>query len=79
MNRVILDEIRNDFETPEDINDSAATAPSKRIEEIYRFFRKNFHGVIAAERITIDVMIDECPHFRKWVETLQAIGSNGGQ
>ena len=74
-----LDEIRNDFETPEDINDSVAKAPSKRIEEIYHSFRKNFHGVIAAERITIDVMIWECPHFRKWVETLQEIGSKGGQ
>ena len=27
----------------------------------------------------IDVMIAECPHFRKWVETLQEIGSKGGQ
>jgi hypothetical protein len=74
-----LDEIRNEFETPEEINDSTATAPSKRIEAIYKYYRKNTHGVIAAERITIDVMIEQCPHFGKWVQTLQIIGSKGGQ
>jgi len=69
-----LDAIRVEFATPEEINDSPVTAPSKRIEGIYPFYRKPLHGVLAAKRITIEVMIDECPHFKEWIETLGMLG-----
>jgi hypothetical protein len=68
-----LDGIREEFTSPEEINDSPATAPSKRIEGIYQFYRKPLHGVLAAKRITIDVMIEECPHFKEWVEALGSL------
>ena len=71
--KVQLNAIREKFTTPEDINDSPVTAPSKRIEGIYPFYRKLFHGVLAAKKITIDVMVKECPHFKEWVTTLAAL------
>lgn len=69
-----LDDIKEDFSTPEEINDSPETAPSKRIEDIYPFFRKPLHGVLAAKRITIETMIEECPHFKQWVTDLGSLG-----
>jgi hypothetical protein len=71
-----LDEIREEFNSPEEINDSSATAPSKRIKSIFRFYQKPLHGILAAKRITIEIMMQECPHFREWVS---ALGSLGGR
>lgn len=68
-----LDAIRAAFANPEEINDSANTAPSKRIESLFPSYQKPFHGVVAAQRITIEVMLGACPHFRDWVATLAAI------
>lgn len=69
-----LDEIRAEFTNPEEINDSPVTAPSKRIEGIYPYYRKPLHGVLAAKRITVEVMIGECPHFNEWVTALGELG-----
>jgi hypothetical protein len=67
--------IRREFGTPEEINDSPETAPSKRVESIFRFYRKPLHGVLAAKRITIDKMTSECPHFKQWVTALGSLGA----
>ncbi|HEY5314893.1 MAG TPA: DUF4276 family protein [Pirellulales bacterium] len=74
-----LDAIREDFGTPEEINDSPNTAPSKRIEHIFPFFRKPLHGVLAAKRITIEVMLGACPHFEQWVALLGSLGGQEGK
>ena len=65
-----LDAICREFNTPEEINDSPDTAPSKRIKAIYPFYRKPLHGVLAAKRITIEVMSENCPHFKNWIAAL---------
>lgn len=70
--KVQLDEIRAEFNNPEEINDSSDTAPSKRIEGIFPYYQKPLHGVLAAKRITIETMMDQCPHFKKWVTALTA-------
>jgi len=67
-------EIRNEFSTPEEINDSPDMAPSKRVERIFRFYRKPLHGVLAAKRVTIEKMRLECPHFEIWLTALGAVG-----
>ena len=36
-------------------------------------YRKPFHGKLAATRITVEVMCEECPHFSQWIETLEAL------
>jgi len=72
-----LARIRKKFKTPEEINDSRTTAPSKRIEKLHSAYEKPLHGSIAAQRIGIDAMLAECPHFREWLAKLQAGGLGG--
>ena len=68
--------IREGFRTPEEINDSPQTAPSKRVEAVFPFYRKPFHGAVAANRVTVEKMLDECPHFKEWVTWLQSLGGD---
>jgi hypothetical protein len=63
--------IRAEVSTPEEINDGRETAPSKRILRVFPAWKKALHGTIAAERIGIEVMRAECPHFATWVENLE--------
>ena len=64
--------IRADFQTPEDINDDANTAPSKRVLTLHSSYRKVLDGPQAAKAVGIEAMRRECPHFREWVERLEA-------
>jgi hypothetical protein len=68
-----LAQIRNGFATPEDINDDPNSAPSKRVVGVYRQYNKVIEGTLAAQRIGIDRMLAECPHFRTWIERLAAL------
>lgn len=70
-----LEAIRNSFSTPEDINNSPQTAPSKRILGLNPAYNKVISGVLAAEEIGIDVIKAECPRFRLWFEALAALGT----
>ncbi|MGA3024422.1 MAG: DUF4276 family protein [Bryobacteraceae bacterium] len=66
-------QVRNDFPTPEDIDDAPATAPSKRVIAIYSAYRKVIEGTLAARAVGIEKMRQECEHFRNWLEQLQAL------
>jgi hypothetical protein len=63
------------FDTPEAIDDGAATAPSKRIiEEIPEYeFRKSSAGPIIAAKIGLPLLRQKCPHFQKWLERLEVL------
>ena len=65
--------VRNDFPTPEDINEHPQTAPSKRITAIYSAYRKVIEGTLAARAVGIRKMREECAHFRNWLEQLEAL------
>lgn len=65
--------VRNDFDTPEDINDNPNTAPSKRVIGAYPAYRKVIDGTLAAKAVGIDRIRQECPHFRAWIEQLEAL------
>jgi len=65
--------IRRQFPTPEDINDDPNSAPSKRVRAIYAGYRKILDGTLAAEAVGIDRIRQECPHFRQWIERLEAL------
>ncbi len=67
-----LQAIRNDFPNPESINDSPETAPSKRIEALFPAYQKVLMGNLAALEIGLDRIRAECPHFRNWLERLEA-------
>lgn len=62
-----------DFDTPEDINDSIETAPSKRILQIFRGYQKVLHGSIIVKRIGLQKIRDHCPLFNAWIEVLENV------
>ncbi len=68
-----LKRIRDDFLTPEHINDSFETTPSKRIKSIYLDYNKVLGGSIIACEIGIDKIIEECCHFRDWINKINAL------
>ncbi len=67
--------IRQCFPTPEDIDDSPVTAPSKRVFGLCPSYNKVLDGTRAASAVGIEAMRRECPHFRDWVESLVQLGA----
>ena len=65
--------IREEFQTPEDINDSPETAPSKRIENLFPRYEKPLFGVLAVVGIGLPAIRLECPHFNDWLNRLEAL------
>lgn len=63
--------IRDLFATPEEINDSPRTAPSKRIIDLVPAYEKPLMGTLAALEIGLDAIRQECPLFRDWIERLE--------
>jgi hypothetical protein len=55
---------------PEEINDSILTAPSKRIEKIYRKYHKTLHGTTITKNIGIEEIRSKCPRFNFWIQKL---------
>jgi hypothetical protein len=71
--------VRSGFPSPEAINDSKETAPSKQLEQIFSqlglpAYDKRLHGNIAALEIGIDRLRSECPQFGDWINRLEALG-----
>jgi hypothetical protein len=69
--------VRGAFATPEDINDDPNTTPSKRVLSIYPAYRKVLDGTLAAQAVGVVKIRQECPHFREWVEKLEAFAGSG--
>jgi hypothetical protein len=65
--------IRNNFGTPEEINDSRTTAPSKRILELMPDYEKPLYGSLAAIEVGIDTIRRECKRFDAWVGVLEGL------
>jgi len=65
--------IRDDFSSPEEINDSPITAPSKRIENLVHDYEKPTHGLLAALEIGLPTIRRECHLFDEWVKKLEAL------
>jgi hypothetical protein len=59
--------------SPEDINDSPRTAPSKRILAAMPGYQKTFHGPLIACDIGLDAMRAACPHFDRWLNTIEGL------
>lgn len=65
--------IRESFESPENINNSPATAPSKRIGALYTAYEKPVHGSIAALEIGLNTIRGECSLFDDWLKRIEAL------
>lgn len=71
-----LEQVYNEFETPEHINDGYDTKPSKRLENLLDpKYKKTRHGPLAAEKITLEVIEQECRHFKAWMNKLRALAN----
>ncbi len=66
-------EIRKQFDTPEDINDSVTGAPSKRVEAVAPGYEKPLLGALAALEIGLARIRAECAHFADWLNRLESI------
>ncbi len=65
-------DIRDQFPTPEDINDSAVSAPSKRVKDLVPKYEKPLLGSLAALEIGLTCIRRECPHFDQWLRQLES-------
>ena len=71
-----LQRVRRRFDTPEDINDSKETAPSKRILALIPRYNKRVHGPLIAETTGLNTIRSECPRFNAWLERLESLGTS---
>lgn len=65
-----LEKIEKAFYTPEDINNSPETAPSKRLEALFRGYNKIIDGLNIADRLGVEKMREKCPRFDAWLNEL---------
>ena len=65
-----LQSIVDSYDNPEDINSSPEGAPSKRLLKIVPEYDKVIFGNIVAMEIGITSILEKCPRFRAWVESL---------
>ena len=68
-----LSAIRQAFESPEEINDSPHTAPSKRLLGLLPGYRKRLHGPLITGLIGPDTLRAECPRFNAWLTGLEGL------
>jgi len=68
-------EIRDAFNSPEEIDDSAVNAPSKRVERLVPGYEKPFLGALAIIEIGLHRVRAECQHFNYWMERIEGVVS----
>lgn len=68
-----LNAAREQFASPEEINDSPVTAPSKRIAGILPHYNKVTYGPQIAQAIGLPTIRRECPRFNSWVARLESL------
>jgi len=64
-------QIRNQFPSPEHINDSVETAPSKRLEKLIPRYAKVRNSLVVSRKIGLDKITQECQHFAEWVARIK--------
>lgn len=65
--------VAENFTTPEDINDTPDTTPSRRIERALPGYSKARHGPVVAARIGLAQIRAKCPHFAAWMDRLERL------
>jgi hypothetical protein len=68
--------VASQFSSPEEIDDGADTAPSKRIAAVLPAYqqRKASVGPLVAQAIGLERMRRECTHFGRWINRLESLG-----
>lgn len=68
-----FESVRNSFPSPEHVNNSPDTAPSKRIIRLFSQYDKVTHGSLIALDIGIDQIRRECLLFNQWIDKLLSL------
>jgi uncharacterized protein DUF4276 len=73
VNKSTIDTILAECGTPENINNSPQTAPSKRLSNLIpnRDFLKTTTGITIAQEIGIEKIREQCPIFNDWIERME--------
>jgi hypothetical protein len=58
---------------PEEVDDHPESAPSKRLVAAIRNYDKLTHGPLAASTLGLDRIRSRCPHFDRWLRSLEAL------
>lgn len=69
-------QIANDFTSPEHINNSAQTAPSKRIINVIRGYEKPLMGILAALEVGLETMREHCQLFDQWLTDIEQVAED---
>lgn len=68
-----LETVRQQFETPEDINDDPDGAPGKRIAFAVPGYRKRRDGPEVAREAGLEKIRAECPRFDAWLTRMEGL------
>lgn len=68
-----LETIVSQFDSPEEINEGRTTHPSARLKTHLRRYDKAYHGPLIANRIGLDTIRKQCPHFDQWLSRLESL------
>ena len=70
-----IQDIKDFAPTPEHINNSPETAPSKRLEALMPGYAKVKNGSILSQDMGIDVIMENCQHFSAWIKKIILLSS----
>lgn len=68
-------QIVNAFDSPEHINNSKDTAPSKRVQELVYSYQKPLMGALAALEVGLPNMRERCVLFNDWLNRLEQLAA----
>jgi hypothetical protein len=71
VSKEMIDNILSECREPENINDSPANAPSKRLEALSDRFKKTTTGITVAKEIGLQKIRAKCPIFNEWLTKLE--------
>lgn len=72
-----IQRILQQYNSPEEINDDPAKAPSKRLESLTNGYRKVADGKTISEAIGIQNIRRQCAHFNDWLTKLERLQMEG--
>lgn len=67
----LLQDAVTDFHTPEEINNSPATAPSERLKKAIKGYDKVVYGACLASDIGLNTIREKCILFDEWIRRLE--------
>jgi hypothetical protein len=69
-----IDAILSKHPNPEDINEDPEMAPSKRLSNLKKDYRKVAMGKVVSEAIGIQKISERCLHFGGWIDKMGKLG-----